>query len=92
MPFRPPACGEALDLTRNTGRHGKRVGSSAPAPVMHEVLWFVMTMLGSRMGEDEPDEVQRWAEQPLTEGELDIVCIADWGATEDWSDWVDATR
>ena len=51
-----------------------------------------MTMLGFRVGEEEPDEVQRWAEQPLTEGELEIVRITDWGATEDWSDWADTTR
>ena len=51
-----------------------------------------MTMLSFCVGDEEPDEVQRWAEQPLTDDELAIGRIADWGVAEDWSDWADATR
>ncbi|MCY4623057.1 MAG: hypothetical protein OXD34_14700 [bacterium] len=51
-----------------------------------------MTILSFRMGDDEADEVQRWAEQPLTDGELAIGRIANWGVAEDWSDWADTTR
>ena len=58
---------------------------------MHEYCDCVTT-LGFRMDKDDPDEVQRWAEQPPTEEELEIVRIADWGTAEDWSDWADVTR
>lgn len=31
-----------------------------------------------------------WEEQPLEAGERALAAIADWGPSEDWSDWVDA--
>lgn len=33
---------------------------------------------------------RRWAELPLTDGELVLATIADWGPAEDWKDWADA--
>jgi hypothetical protein len=34
----------------------------------------------------------RWLDQPLSDNELSLEAIADWGVAEDWSDWADATR
>ena len=34
----------------------------------------------------------RWESEPLDDGERALAEIADWGAAEDWSDWVDAAR
>jgi len=39
--------------------------------------------------EREPDVL---ASTPLSEGELAVGEIADWGPAEDWSDWSDAAR
>ncbi len=30
--------------------------------------------------------------EPLTEAEMSLAEIADWGPAEDWTDWVDAAR
>lgn len=35
-------------------------------------------------------EANRWQAQPLTDAESILGEIADWGKTEDWSDWTDA--
>ena len=32
-------------------------------------------------------DIEAWTEQPLTDDELAIRTIADWGPSEDWSDW-----
>lgn len=37
-------------------------------------------------------DVERWVEQPLTEGERALEAISDWGPAEDWSDWADEAR
>lgn len=38
-------------------------------------------------------DADRWAHQPLDEGERQLGDVADWGPAEDWSDWsVDAVR
>lgn len=37
-------------------------------------------------------DADRWACQPMDAGERALADIADWGAAEDWSDWVDAAR
>jgi Arc/MetJ-type ribon-helix-helix transcriptional regulator len=37
-------------------------------------------------------DVQGYAEQPMTEEEMTLAAIADWGPAEDWADWADATR
>jgi predicted transcriptional regulator len=37
------------------------------------------------------DDVRRWVDQPLDEGELSLAGVADWGPAEDWSDWAHAT-
>ena len=29
---------------------------------------------------------------PVTEEEMSLAAVADWGPAEDWSDWLDATR
>ncbi|WP_416246677.1 ribbon-helix-helix protein, CopG family [Candidatus Poriferisodalis multihospitum] len=29
---------------------------------------------------------------PVTEDEMSLAAVADWGPAEDWSDWLDATR
>jgi predicted transcriptional regulator len=33
-----------------------------------------------------------WTEHPLDDGERALENVANWGPSEDWSDWVDATR
>lgn len=35
-------------------------------------------------------EADVWAKAPLTDDELSLAEIADWGPAEDWSDWADA--
>jgi hypothetical protein len=37
-------------------------------------------------------DASTWEDQPLTDDEVSVTDIADWGAAEDWSDWADATR
>ena len=37
-------------------------------------------------------EVQAYAEQPVTEVENALAEIAYWGPAEDWADWADAAR
>jgi antitoxin MazE2 len=37
-------------------------------------------------------DVQAYAEQPVTDEESALAEIADWGPAEDWADWSDATR
>ncbi len=37
-------------------------------------------------------DADRWESEPLDDGERALGEIADWGAAEDWSDWVDAAR
>ena len=32
-----------------------------------------------------------WAQEPLSDGERSLAEIGDWGPSEDWSDWADAT-
>ncbi len=33
-----------------------------------------------------------WERAPLTDAELSLSEIAEWGAAEDWADWNDAAR
>jgi hypothetical protein len=35
-------------------------------------------------------DAERWEHLPLTDAELSLAKIADWGPAEDWSEWVDA--
>jgi predicted transcriptional regulator len=37
-------------------------------------------------------EVNAYAEEPLTDDEQALAEIADWGPAEDWTDWADAAR
>ena len=37
-------------------------------------------------------DAARWENAPLTDGELALSEIADWGPAEDWADWDDAAR
>ena len=37
-------------------------------------------------------DVQAYAEQPVTDEEKALTQIADWGPAEDWADWADAPR
>ena len=37
------------------------------------------------------NDVERWEDLPLTDGESALATIADWGPAEDWQDWADAT-
>lgn len=40
---------------------------------------------------DESD-ISAWVAAPLTPGELAFSEVADWGPSEDWSDWAHAAR
>lgn len=35
-------------------------------------------------------DVLAWREEPLTDAELSLADVADWGPSEEWSDWGDA--
>jgi predicted transcriptional regulator len=35
-------------------------------------------------------DVEAYAEQPMTEDEKALAQIADWGPAEDWADWANA--
>ncbi len=37
-------------------------------------------------------DAQTWVEHPLDDSERSLAAIADWGPSEDWSDWADAAR
>jgi antitoxin MazE2 len=37
-------------------------------------------------------DIAAWIETPLTAEETSFGDAADWGPSEDWSDWVDAAR
>ena len=37
-------------------------------------------------------EAALYESEPVTEEELSLAAVADWGPAEDWSDWLDATR
>lgn len=37
-------------------------------------------------------DVQAYAEQPLSDDEKALAQIADWGPAEDWADWADEAR
>lgn len=37
-------------------------------------------------------DVQAYAETPVTDDEKALAEIADWGPAEDWADWADAAR
>lgn len=37
-------------------------------------------------------DLQGYAEQPITDEETSLAQIADWGPAEDWADWTDAAR
>ena len=37
-------------------------------------------------------DVQAYAEQPVTDDEKALAEVADWGPAEDWADWADAAR
>ena len=38
------------------------------------------------------DDAAIWDKHPLEPGEMGLSEIADWGPSEDWSDWADAAR
>jgi hypothetical protein len=35
-------------------------------------------------------DAETWRRQPATEAERSLEAVADWGPSEDWSDWRDA--
>lgn len=37
-------------------------------------------------------DAEKWVHSPATEAERSLAGIADWGPSEDWADWADATR
>jgi hypothetical protein len=37
-------------------------------------------------------DATRWAAEPLTAAEATLASVADWGPSEDWSDWAVAAR
>jgi Arc/MetJ-type ribon-helix-helix transcriptional regulator len=38
------------------------------------------------------EEVRAYAENPVTEEEMALAQVAEWGLAEDWADWADAAR
>ncbi len=37
-------------------------------------------------------DAETWADHPASDEEMSLAAVADWGPSEDWSDWSDATR
>ena len=37
-------------------------------------------------------EAALYESEPVTEEEMSLAAVADWGPAEDWSDWLDAAR
>lgn len=35
-------------------------------------------------------DAERWEMSPVTDAEISLATIADWGPAEDWADWGDA--
>ena len=71
--------GEANDAQRWADRLG-----IDKSELLREALHRHLARLASEVDAD------RWARTPLTDDELSLAAIADWGPAEDWSDWADA--
>ena len=37
-------------------------------------------------------DASAWLDSPLTDGELSLAAVAEWGPAEEWVDWDDAAR
>jgi hypothetical protein len=72
---------EAADASRRAEQLGVRLSD-----LLREALHSHLVRL-----EAEAD-VQAWLAEPLSDGELSLGDVADWGPAEEWSDWADATR
>ena len=72
---------EALDMQRWAEQLGVE-----RSELLREALHRHLVRLRSEV------DAERWAQAPLSDGELELAEAADWGPAEDWSDWADATR
>ena len=73
--------GEAQDAQRWADRLG--VDKSE---LLREALHRHLVRLASEV------DAERWTDMPLTDDELSLTQIAEWGPADDWSDWADAAR
>lgn len=74
----------AADEVAEVGRWAERLGIGR-SELIRESLRRHLRWLASA------DDTARWEAEPLSEEELALSAIADWGVAEDWSDWSDAT-
>ncbi|TMB90948.1 MAG: antitoxin [Chloroflexi bacterium] len=72
---------EAADAAQRAAQFG--VGLS---DLLREALHSHLVRLAAEA------DVLAWRAQPLTDAELSLGDVADWGPAEEWSDWGDATR
>jgi hypothetical protein len=54
--------------------------------LLREALHRHLVRLASEVDAD------RWVGAPLSDDEMSLASIAEWGPSEDWSDWSDAAR
>lgn len=52
--------------------------------LLREALRRHLNLLASQTDTD------RWEAAPLDQGERELAQVADWGPSEDWSDWANA--
>jgi hypothetical protein len=82
-------CPALLEAERNTAAEAER-----RAQRLHidksELLRDALRRHLAELSADQ--DVQAYAEQPLTDAEKSLADIADWGPAEDWADWADAAR
>ena len=71
--------GEAADAQR----WAERLGVDR-SELLRDALHRHLTRLASEHDAD------RWLAEPLSDAELSLAAISDWGPAEDWSDWADA--
>jgi hypothetical protein len=53
---------------------------------------FAMRCAGYLAALAADQDVEAYAEKPLTEDEKALAEIAEWGPADDWADWADAAR
>ena len=65
------------------GRWADRLGVDRSELIRDAVRRHLLRLASER-------DADTWVERPLDDGERSLARIADWGPSEDWSDWADA--
>ena len=73
------------DEARQAQRWAERLGIDR-SQLLRDALHRHLVRLNSE------NDADTWEDVPLTDDELALSAIADWGPAEDWTDWADAAR